>query len=153
MTGECDPLTVPSRKCCCPLRQRGTGRACAAFLKTCWRTSLTGNCLPSSWGLELGSMLYVLPRRCLLSPGSLQMSHRSAWTGQWQTEPEPHADTLTVIQLLWSWLNGCAEVKRPWLLHVCLQHQGIHHCHPCEDCAAASAAGCRSAVAAMGRCF
>lgn len=108
MTGECEPLIVPSRKCCCPLRQRGTGRACAACLKMCWRTSLTGNCLPLSWALELGSMLYVLPRRCLLLPGSLQMSHRSAWTGQWHTEQvsqtscwPAYSDPVTVVMIEW----------------------------------------------------
>lgn len=37
------------------------------------------------------------------------------------------------------------------VLRVCLQHQGVHRCDPAEDGAAAGAAGCQSAVGAVGR--
>lgn len=76
---------IPSRRCWSLRRQRGTGRACLWCLKTCWRTSLTGSCLPSSWALEQASMSYVLLRRCPLLPGNRLTSRRSLWRGQWSS--------------------------------------------------------------------
>lgn len=120
MTGWRDHPVMSSRICCCPLRRRGTGRACAVCWKMSWRISPTGNCLHLSWALEPGSMLYVLPRRCLLLPGNLQTSHRSVWTGLWPTEQVLRtADLLTAVQQLGPWLKWLCRSQAAFCMFAC----------------------------------